>query len=253
MCAAIIASQAAQADELRFITCPIYRDADAGKKSGCWLADDPATGARYDVSPSAAKPDWNFAVLVEGRIAAKQDNPCGGVTLDPVRTSVLELPCPRHMLPAEAFAGRKFVLPRRNVDPIAVARPVPVPPFSNRIFRLFFDWNSSFIAYQREDYTLDQMINWMRGVPVKRVIVTGYAARAPSLVSGQSIVESAAIAAERHDVIAEALTRLGIEKRLIEVHDGGNGETVADEHVDLLTEPSRRRVDVAIEIVTPDG
>ena len=54
----------AQAAELRFITCPVYRDADAGKKSGCWLADNHEDGRRYDVSPSPIKPDWNYAVLV---------------------------------------------------------------------------------------------------------------------------------------------------------------------------------------------
>src|SRR5690606_1416098 len=38
--------------ELRFVTCPIYRNTDAGRKSGCWLADSPEDGQRYDVTRS---------------------------------------------------------------------------------------------------------------------------------------------------------------------------------------------------------
>src|SRR5581483_9393417 len=78
---------AAPAAELRFVTCPIYRDTDAGRKSGCWLADSPEDGRRYDVTPSPTKPDWNYAVLVEGRPSAHQTDVCGGVVLDPVRVS----------------------------------------------------------------------------------------------------------------------------------------------------------------------
>ena len=38
----LLASGTAHAQELRtFIACPVYRDTDAGRKSGCWLADDP--------------------------------------------------------------------------------------------------------------------------------------------------------------------------------------------------------------------
>ena len=63
--AAPLAAQAQDAGALvRFIACPVYRDADSGKKSGCWLVDDPASGVRYDASLSPYKPDWNFGVLV---------------------------------------------------------------------------------------------------------------------------------------------------------------------------------------------
>ena len=65
----MMSTACAAAELVRFVACPVYRDTDAGKKSGCWLADDPATGRRYDVSQSPTKPDWNFEVLVEGRVA----------------------------------------------------------------------------------------------------------------------------------------------------------------------------------------
>ncbi len=119
---------------MRFVACPVYRDADSGKKSGCWLADDRATGMRYDVSQSPYKPDWNRAVLVEGRVASGAGDPCGGTVLDPVRSSILPDACPRHMLPAEGFPGRKFVLPARNVEPMAAPRPAPPGPYAERDF-----------------------------------------------------------------------------------------------------------------------
>ena len=43
----------AAAETVRFIACPIYRDTDAGRKSGCWLADERASGTRFDVSRGA--------------------------------------------------------------------------------------------------------------------------------------------------------------------------------------------------------
>ena len=45
---AIAAPASAQApvEIVRFISCPIYRDVDAGRKSGCWLADERETEAR---------------------------------------------------------------------------------------------------------------------------------------------------------------------------------------------------------------
>src|SRR5690606_26201070 len=94
--------------ELRFVTCPVYRNTDAGRKSGCWLADSPEDGLRYDVTRSPTKPDWNRAVLVEGRVSAGQADTCGGIVLEPVRVSVLDQACPRAMLPAQGYPGVRF-------------------------------------------------------------------------------------------------------------------------------------------------
>ena len=46
-------ASAVEAQSVRFISCPIYRDADAGRKSGCWLSDDASSGTRYDVMKAA--------------------------------------------------------------------------------------------------------------------------------------------------------------------------------------------------------
>ena len=78
LCTATTAQAAQDAAGLvRYVACPIYRDTDAGRKSGCWLADDRETGKRWDVTESPYKPDWNFAVLVEGKPSANTAQPCG--------------------------------------------------------------------------------------------------------------------------------------------------------------------------------
>jgi hypothetical protein len=231
-------------EELRFIGCPIYRDADAGRKSGCWLIDDGATGRRFDVSQAPTKPDWNHEVLVEGSVSAAQDNACGGVVLNPVRVSVLPGPCTRHMLPAEGFPGRKFVLPMRNIQPLSQPRAVPPPPYANRTFHLFYDFNRSFLVYQLDDYLLDQAVTWLRAAHPKKVIVTGFAATEPASVSGHEISERADVARARAESIAESLRRLGIPADRIEVKWRDNAQPVDVPDADGVREATRRRVEI---------
>jgi hypothetical protein len=234
------------AEELRFISCPIYRDADAGKKSGCWLTDHAPSGVRYDISKAPTKPDWNFAVLVEGNVSATQDNACGGVVLDPVRVSVLPDACTRHMIPAEGFPGRRFVLPRRNVRPLSEARPSPPQPWPDRVFSLVFDFNRSFAVYQLDDYILDQAITWIRAVKPRQIIITGHAATTPAQVSGHTIAENPEIATVRAEFAAESLRRLGVDPAIVVVKTQLAAEPAAVEAADGLLEPSRRRVDIDV-------
>jgi outer membrane protein OmpA-like peptidoglycan-associated protein len=247
---ALLASAGAAnaAETVRFVTCPLYRDVDAGAKSGCWLAEDDAAGRRYDVSASPSKPDWSREVLVEGQVAAAQQDRCGGVVLNPVRTSVLEGSCPRHMLPAEGFAGNKFTLPRRNVAPLSAKRDAPKPPFADKSFHLYFDFDQSFVIYQYDDFLLDQAITWIRGVPVRRVTVTGWAATDPVDVSGRRIAEKPEIARERAEKIAEALRRLGVAKEQIEVRWRDHAQPIDDPEADGLADASRRRVDIDLTL-----
>lgn len=237
-------AQAAEAADLRFVACPIYRDVDAGKKSGCWLATDPATGIRYDVSAAPAKPDWNFSVLVEGRPTDATQSACGGVVLDPVRTSILTTPCTRHMLPAEDFTGHPFVLPRRNVRPSTEAQPVPPPPYSDTTFHLFFEHDRSFSIYQLDDWLLDRANAWLQAAQPAHIIVTGYAVVGQEPVSGVPIGERPEVAHERADMVVEALIRLGFPRDRITEVTGMNPAPTAAEGSDGLADASRRRVDL---------
>ena len=62
----VLTAAADAAETVSFIACPVYRDTDAGRKSGCWLADESGTGRRFDISRAPSKPDWNHEILVEG-------------------------------------------------------------------------------------------------------------------------------------------------------------------------------------------
>jgi hypothetical protein len=241
-----LVSPAEAAEPVRFVACPVYRDTDAGLKSGCWLATDPATGTQWDVTMSPYKPDWNFAVLVEGVAADEGAQPCGGSTLEPVRTSRLEMPCTRHMLPAEGLPGRKFALPARNIRPLASPPPLPPGPYDDRTFTLFFELDRSFVVYQYGDYLLDQAAHWIGGAKPTRLVVTGYAGTEPALVSGTTIAERPEVATERAETVALSLSRLfpelPIETRAV-VGAEANGHADADG----IPWQSQRRVEIRAE------
>jgi outer membrane protein OmpA-like peptidoglycan-associated protein len=238
------------AHDLRFVACPIYRDTDAGAKSGCWLVDDPASGIRYDVSRSPSKPDWNAAVLVEGRAGGDAANPCGGVVLDPVRTSVLERPCTRFVLEAEGFPGRKFTLPKRNVRPLYEERKRLERPFAARTIMVPFDFGKAFIVYQLSDYYIDQAINYALDVQPARVTVMGFAASTPSVVSGKPLAEPESLARIRAELVAKALVLRGVPRDAILVKTGAPSVR-DDEAFDGLHASSQRRVEVSIFPVAP--
>jgi outer membrane protein OmpA-like peptidoglycan-associated protein len=237
--------EAVAQEQQRFISCPIFRDVDAGRKSGCWLAEDPATGQRFDIGSGPTKPDWNHEVLVEGVVSSKPDA-CGGVVLDPVRVSVLEGACTRHALPAEGHKGRAFVLPPRNVRPAAEPRAKPQPPFTPTSFFLLFDWNTDFIVYQLDDFLFDQAVAHIKGVNPSKIIVTGYAATTPAKVSGRLMIERGDIAKQRAEEITEALKRMGVPAAIIETKWKNAAEPTEAPGADGLKEASRRRVEIRV-------
>ncbi|MDF7776345.1 hypothetical protein P1X14_13905 [Sphingomonas sp. AOB5] len=239
---ALVAGDAQQA--VRFVACPIYRDTDAGKKSGCWLAEDPASGVRYDITSSPTKADWNHAVLVEGFVAQGQGDPCGGVVLDPVRVSVLEEGCTRHMLPAEGYPGRRFALPKRNVRPLYEERVKPAQPFAARTFTIPFDFGSSFVTYQLSDYYLDAAINYALDVQPATVTITGFAATGSERISERDLKEPRALARTRAEAMARAFELRGVP--VARVATGRPGPS-RDEAFDGLNGPSLRRVEISIE------
>ena len=240
-----VAAFADSDERVSFVACPIYRDANAGKKSGCWLADDGATGQRYDVSQSPTKPDWNYEVLVEGRVAPGKDV-CGGIVLAPVRVSVLPGRCVPKMLPAEGYPGRVFVLPQRNLRPPTEARPQPPKPYTERTFHLFFDFDKDFLVYQLDDYFLDRAVTFIRAVKPREIVVTGYAATEPMTVSGRELRETASIAQRRAEMVSESLRRLGVPAETIRTQWREAARPVETQDADGLTESSRRRVEIVV-------
>ena len=239
-----LSAQAAETGDLvRFVSCPVYRDADSGKKSGCWLATDPATGRRWDVSQSPYKPNWDFAVLVEGRVSAASADPCGAPVLDPVRTSILPDPCTRHMLPAEGYKGRKFVLPPRNIQPLSVARPVPPGPYAERVFTTYFEFDRDFLVYQYDDFLIDKAVAWIKAARPRKLVVTGFAASDPETVSGRTLAERPEVARERAEAIAETLRRL-VPGLTVETKWEAGAQPTSDPDADSIPGQSQRRAEI---------
>jgi hypothetical protein len=232
---------------IAFVSCPIYRDTDAGRKSGCWLADDRTQGKRFDVTDSQVKPILGREILVEGIVAGKPDT-CGGVMLNPVRVSVLPIQCPAFMLPAEQFPGRPYVLPLATLPPTSVVRAPPPPPFSNQMYTIFFSLNSDFLMYQHAEVLLDTAVQYIEAAKPKRVIVTAYAATKPIQVSGHKIVESIDVAKARAAMIVEALTRLNVPRELIKVETLGDPKPDGELAKQGLGEASKRRATVRLEM-----
>ncbi|MEG3179623.1 hypothetical protein [Sphingomonas sp. LT1P40] len=230
---------------IRFITCPVYRDTDNGRKSGCWLASDPATGIRYDVTAASTKPDWNHAILVEGYVAKDSGDLCGGTVIEPARVSVLEAPCTRHLIRDEGYKGRKFALPTRNVRPLYDVRKLPEKPYVEGRFTIPFGYRSSFVTYQLSDYYLDATINYALDVQPARIEIAGVAQTKPDTVSGQEIVEDAAIARTRAELVRRALILRGIAPERVKIVDTLPGPFVAAAF-DGMKWPEARRVDVRI-------
>lgn len=234
------------AEELRFVTCPIYRDADAGRKSGCWLGDDPGSGLRYDFTLAPSKPLLGRKMLVEGFVNHDiSPDACGSVVLHPVRVSWLDGDCTDVMLPAENFKGHVFKLPRRNVRPLYESRkPIPKPHLKET-FYIPFDFGRDFVIYQISDYYIDQASKYAIDTKAKRVDIVGFAATSPSEVNGVTLQESQELARRRAEVVHEWFIRFGFDPSLLHVSVGSES-TSEMEGADGLLAASQRRVEITV-------
>jgi outer membrane protein OmpA-like peptidoglycan-associated protein len=234
----------AQADFRRFVTCPIYRDTDAGRKSGCWLGTQVETSQRFDVSNSPDKPLVGRQMLVEGVVSNERDI-CGGVVLQPVRISVLQEPCPEVIVPAEGWPSKPSTLPPNVIAPLGVPRKQPQPPFEEKQFHLIFDYDSDFLVYQSVELTIENATLLAQASKAKRVIVTGYADTKGVEASGRLYKEPVALAKARAEMAAEALRRMGVPAHTLQLKWQGDPAPLASEAP--MHEPSKRRVTVTVQ------
>jgi outer membrane protein OmpA-like peptidoglycan-associated protein len=235
------------ADPVRFISCPIYRDAQAGRKSGCWLGDNPASGLRYDFTLSPTKPLLGRPILVEGFVNEDiSEEACGGKVLHPARVSLLPGNCKSHFLPAEGYKAHRFKLPRRNIRPLYEARELPEQPFVEKTFYIPFDFGRDFIIYQLSDYYIDQATKYAIDTQAKRVEIKGFAATTPSNVSGKVLIEDQQVAIDRTKIVKTWFTNLGVPEDKIVVSTGEDSIEPSMEGADGLPEASRRRVEIKI-------
>ena len=235
------------AETVTFVACPIYRDTDAGRKSGCWLADDAKSGVRYDVTEALIKPLLGREVLVEGVIKNRDTQSCGGVILEPVSVSVLESECKAHLIPSEGYPSRRFILPAKTLQPASVPRVPPPPPYTTREFSMYFELHGDFLLYQHSEVIIDEAATYIKAAKPKRIVVTGYADTQGFDASGQRIRESMDIARGRAAMLTEALLRLGVDERLIVQRASGDAPDDAMTQQGLK-HAAKRRATLRIEI-----
>jgi outer membrane protein OmpA-like peptidoglycan-associated protein len=229
-----------------FVACPIYRDTDAGRKSGCWLADDPVSGVRYDVGAGLTKPMIGRMVLVEGITSNQPSAPCGGSVLTPVRTSVLPGHCARRLIPAENFPGRAYKSSPEQLQPASVPRTLPPPPYDTKTFTIFFELGRDFLIYQYAEMILEKISLYAKASQAKQLRIEGYAATTPIDVQGRMLSEPMLLAQARADMVAEALRRLGVPANtLTEAALGDPAPSPALES-GMLPEASKRRVVITV-------
>lgn len=235
-------------ESVTFVACPLYRDTNSGRKSGCWLADQASSGVRFDISGGRLKPQIGREALVEGvREPGAAEDACGGVVLAPVHVAVLETRCSSVMLPAEGHKGRVYHIPVNAVLPPADAPlPLPPPPYAARQWVIEFGFRSDFLAYQYSEVILDEIGRYIQASHPRRVRVTGYAATDDYMVEGRHFTEPAALARSRAAMVAEALQRLGLAGASLEVRSNTHPAPLTNARE--LPEPSKRRVTVDIEL-----
>jgi len=195
-----------------FESCPIYRDTDNGRKSGCWLADDPGSGARFDVSDSSGKPWIGRRMIVEG-VESGAKNVCGGSVLNPVRISVLDAHCPEMMIPAEGYPSKPSVLPADFIKPLVPARPAREkarPPIEKKTFEVFFELNSDFINYQDSDTVTERAAHYAIDIAARSVNIQGFSDSKGFTLQGARHVEDQHLGAFRAEKIARILIGYGV-------------------------------------------
>jgi outer membrane protein OmpA-like peptidoglycan-associated protein len=230
---------------VRFTTCPVYRDTDAGRKSGCWIADDGITGQRYDVSDAPFKPWLGRMILVEGQVAATADI-CGGVPLRPVRVAVLETRCPEVMIPAEGYPSKPSSLPKETMPPLSVPRISPLPPYSRQQYEVEFTFGDDRLMYQHVELTIEKAMLYAVASNAK-VTLTAYADTEGFNASDHHLYEPDKLAQDRGAVVREALVRLGIAPARITLTTSGHPVALTG-WPDALALSSKRRVTI---VVTP--
>lgn len=231
-------------ERVAFASCPVYRDTDMGRKSGCWLATDAATRRSYDLSFSPVKPLGDHEVLVEGVVTAEPDV-CGGAVLKPVRVSVLPGACRPVRIPAAPYSGRPAPPPVETLRPAREPRTLPPGPYEPRTFQIYFELGRDFLIYQHAEVVLEKVMLYVKASGAQRVDVTGYAATEPLRVSGRSLSEPLALAQARAEMAAEALRRLQVPASILHVAASGQ-PAPTDFEGGQLPEPSKRRVTITV-------
>ena len=237
--------------QVNFVSCPLLRDTTPN----CWIARSGGEtyfiGAQRGANDSYL-PQMKHQVLVEG-VVTDQPRVCGGIVLRPLRVSVLpelDLTCDGPVLPADGLTPP--TLPARgNAAPAApvsdvlgpvgtfMRAPVPQPPFTDREFRIDFDFGTDILTDQMQRRVIE-ILTYGATARAKAYVIHGYPA-ATLLSNGQVLQEPAVLGEQRAKKMAELFANLGAPRDRLRVEWASMPEPP-----DGRTDASRRRVTVAV-------
>ena len=244
---------AAQAAEthVSFLSCPMLRDTTPN----CWSAQNEGEtyfiGAQRGPSDSYL-PQMKHQVLVEG-VVTSEPRICGGIVLKPLRVSVLpelDLSCDSPVLPADGMTAP--VLPVRGGEPPAappsdvlgpvgsfMRTPVPQPPFTDRQFRIEFDFGSDILTDQMQRRVIE-ILTYGATANARQYVIKGYSA-VSLLTNGQRLTEPPGMGEQRARKIADIFANLGTPREKLRVEHESTPEVP-----DGKGDAARRRVTVSV-------
>ena len=236
---------------VNFVSCPQLRDTTPN----CWIAR--SGGETYFIGAQRGPndsylPQMKHQVLVEG-VVTDEPRVCGGIVLRPLRVSVLpelDLSCDGPILPADGLAPPTLP-PRGSAAPAGtpsdvlgpvgsfMRTPVPQPPFTDREFRIDFDFGTDILTDQMQRRVIE-ILTYGATARAKAYVIRGYPA-ATLLSNGQVLEEPAGLGEQRARKMADLLVNLGASRERLRVDWASVPETP-----DGSNDAYRRRVTVAV-------
>jgi outer membrane protein OmpA-like peptidoglycan-associated protein len=228
---------------ISFVACPLYRDT----VRQCWLAE--YGGKVYSIGAAGIEtlPQLLHQVLVEG-VAHDNQASCGAINVSPVHLSVLpeiDTSC-NTVLPDNGTSPldpSRFDAPPEVLSQIGAERPPPSPLASDTRWSIGFDYGSAFLN-QVSQQRVETAAKTILASPVTQVTIMGSAAGA-RLESGQVIIEDAALALRRAEVVRSVLLGLGVSPKSLELRNKAVPTTANG-----VDDWQRRNVEIEVRIGT---
>lgn len=238
---------------VNFVACPTLRDTTPNCWSAQYGGETYFIGAQRGPNDSYL-PQMKHQVLVEG-VVTEEPRVCGGIVLKPLRVSVLpelDLSCDGPVLPGDGLTppvlpargtttGPASALPPSEVlGPVGsfMRTPVPQPPYTNREFRIEFDFGTDILTDQMQRRVIE-ILTYAATARARQYVIRGYPA-ATLLLNGQRLAEPATMGEQRAKKVAGIFANLGAPREKLRVEWATKPEPPDG------NDAARRRVTVAI-------
>lgn len=249
--AATLAAEPGPGTHLNFLSCPLLHDTTPN----CWTAR--YAGETYFIGAERGPaesylPQMKHQVLVEG-VVTDEPRICGGRVLRPLRVSVmpeLDLSCDAPVLPADGLTpptppARGSAPPAARASEVLgpvgsfMRTPEPQPPFTDREFRIDFDFGTDIIVDQMQRRVIE-ILTYARTARASRLVITGHSATT-LLSNGERLAEPHGLGEQRARKIADVFANLGTPRERMQVDWAESSEAP-----DGRTDATRRRVSVRV-------